>query len=439
MADNNATSFRVLNYAGMLFNKGNTRTPFSTMIGGRRKTTNHVEFVTGQEYTTGGGSQPSISEDASLTAPDADTITREQKTNVTQIFQESVKVSYGKMSNMGTLAGANVQGQSANPADEMAFQIAAKMNKIARDIEFTFMQGVYQKAANDQTANKSRGIMTAITSNVMNLDGKPLRVWDVAEAMKLIRDANGDISGLVLWLDAVSKFQLNADAEANGNTIVPAARNINGINVDTILTPLGEINMYLGEFLPAGSVGLFNMGVCAPVEQPTPGKGNFFLEELAKVGAGTKYQIFGQCGLDHGPEWFHSKITGIDTTFTKPQSGKHVYITTPVPTIDVDATLISATLDKSTVAATDGLKVAVASLSYDVKPGTDPSLTYVWQIRAKTGTTWTDLTSSYSGYNTSELTVKAADAEKHYRCKVVATGSANGTVYSDECTMAAAG
>ena len=37
MADQDqfATSFEVLNYSGMLFNKGNNRTPFSSMIGGR--------------------------------------------------------------------------------------------------------------------------------------------------------------------------------------------------------------------------------------------------------------------------------------------------------------------------------------------------------------------------------------------------------------------
>ena len=55
MADTFATSFGVLNYSGMLFNKGNTRTPLSSIIGSRAKTTNHVEFVTGQEYSSAGG------------------------------------------------------------------------------------------------------------------------------------------------------------------------------------------------------------------------------------------------------------------------------------------------------------------------------------------------------------------------------------------------
>ena len=164
MADNYAMSFSVPNYSGMLFNKGNTKTPFSTLIGGRRKYTNHVEFVTGQEFETAQGSQPDISESASLNAPEASAITREQKTNVTQIFQESVGVSYAKESNMGTLSGLNAAGQQANPVSEMDFQVAAKMAKIGQDVEYTFINGVYQKATSDIMANKSRGLLEAITA-----------------------------------------------------------------------------------------------------------------------------------------------------------------------------------------------------------------------------------------------------------------------------------
>ena len=82
MADTIATSFGVLNYSGMLFNKGNTRTPLSSLIGGKMKTTNSTEFVVGQNYETAGGTQPEISETASLTAPDASVVTRTQMTNV---------------------------------------------------------------------------------------------------------------------------------------------------------------------------------------------------------------------------------------------------------------------------------------------------------------------------------------------------------------------
>ena len=149
MADTFAMSGNTPNFSGMLFNKGNTKTPFSTMIGAHRKFTNHTEFVTGQEYETAEGSQPNISEAESLTAPDASVLKRDQKTNVTQIFQESVGISYGKMSNMGTLSGINVAGQQANPVSEEDFQIAAKMAKIGQDIEYTFLNGKYQKSTGD--------------------------------------------------------------------------------------------------------------------------------------------------------------------------------------------------------------------------------------------------------------------------------------------------
>ena len=327
MADTLATSFGVLNYSGMLFNKGNTRTPLSAIIGGRAKTTNHVEFVTGQEYTAGGdGSQPEISENASLTAPDASVVTREQKTNVTQIFQESVGISYAKQSNMGTLAGVNIANQQANPVNELDFQVAAKIQKINRDIEYTFINGVFNKATSDATVNKTRGLIPAIITNVTAMGNKPLGLWDIADMVKKIYGANAPTDGLCLWCDAITLFQINADAVQNGLTVIPAAREINGIALSSVVTPIGVVYLYLGECLPAGTALLLNLDVIAPVYQPVPGKGNFFLEQLAKVGAGEKYQLFGQIGLDHGPEWYHGKFTGISTKFEKPAYSRSVYV-----------------------------------------------------------------------------------------------------------------
>ena len=225
MADTYAMSGNTPNYSGMLFNKGNTKTPFSTMIGARRKSTNHTEFVTGQEFETAQGSQPDISESKSLTAPDSSIVTREQKTNVTQIFQESVA------------------GQQPNPPTEEDFQIAAKMAKIAQDIEYTFINGVYQKSTGDSVANRSRGLLNAITSNAIDADGKPLSFLLLCEALKLIDDSNGSLDGLILGLDATSRMQLNADAAANGLTIVNAGRVVNGIAIDTVLTPLGTVGI----------------------------------------------------------------------------------------------------------------------------------------------------------------------------------------------------
>lgn len=342
MADSIVMSFGVPNYSGMLFNKGNTRTPLSALIGGRQKLSNSVEFAVGQHYTSGHTvGQPEISETASLTAPDATKTTRTQMTNVCQIFQETVYVSDAKLSNMGTLSGLNVVNQQANPQNEVDFQVGVKMQDIANDIEYTFINGAYNKATSDTTVNKTRGLVTAATSNVIAMGSKPLGFWNVADMLKKIDESNAATEGLLLCVDATTRLQLNADALQNGGTIVPSERVVNGIALDRLETPLGVIYLRTFQYLPAGTALVLNVDVLSPVGMNVPGKGNFYLEELARTGAGTKYQIFGQMGLDHGPEWYHGKFTGIKQTFAIPTSEKHVYITNstsdPVNTKEVGA------------------------------------------------------------------------------------------------------
>lgn len=309
----------------MLYNKGNTRTPLLSSIGGRTKYTNSAEYVLSQTYTSEDGDIPNISETASLTAPEASYITRAQDTNVTQIFQDAVAISYAKMSNMGTLSGINIAGQQANPMNELDFQVARKMNKLSRAIEKTFIQGAYNKATKDTEVNKTRGINQAIVTNVIEAAGASLDIWMLNDLMIKMKENGADITGLVAWLDTVTINQLNGSAVENGLTVVPATRNENGINVRKIELPSGIITIANGEFIPAGTAFLLNLNEIAPVEQIVPGKGNFFLEPLAKTGAGEKYQIFGQIGLDYGAEHLHGKITGLSTTFTKP-AGKKVVV-----------------------------------------------------------------------------------------------------------------
>lgn len=431
------TSHNLLNYAGLLFAKGNSATPFSTLIGGKSRTVQTWKFPTSLIYEIGGGeSQPGITESGSLTAPDPTFATRSQNVNVCQIFQEALSISYAKMSSMDQLSGLNIAGQQANPQNELDFQVGVKMKKIQKDIEYTFVNGVYQDAEYDDVAYKTKGIINAITTNVQDEGGEALTYWAVAEMIESI-SANAPVDGLVLMANGTHIMQINADAKANSLTVIPASREVNGLAIDTLVTPFGSIGIMANSFVPAGTAIVFNPSVCSPVYMPVPGKGNFFLEALGKAGAAENYQIYGQVGLDFGADFYHGKITGLKTTFERPDNS--VRISGSVATVETDALLIGAILNKSTVDADDTATVAVSKLQYNITPATSASIAYLWQVRAKTGTTWTDLTASYTGYNTAELTVKAADAEKHYRCKVTATGSAEGTVYSDECTVNAAG
>lgn len=322
------TSHNLLNYSGMLFNKGNTATPFSTLIGGKSRTVNHWAFPVSLSYTTGGGTaQPEITESGSLTAPDAEFVTRTQETNVCQIFQRALSISYGKQSSMGQLSGLNYAGQEANPANELDFQVANTMRAIANDIEFTFLNGTYQDGTYDDVAYKTRGITAAITTNATALSNTPsLGYWIVAELVQKIGDSYAPTDNLVLMARPVNIMQLNADASSNGLTVIPAAREINGIKIDQLITPFGSVGILSNPRVAAGTALLVNPAVCAPVYMPVPAKGNFFLEPLAKTGAADNYQIYGQCGLDYGAEWYHGKVTGLSTTFTAPEYSKKVYV-----------------------------------------------------------------------------------------------------------------
>lgn len=320
-------SFNTLNYSGLLYNKADTSTPFLNLISGNVKYTNSVEFVCGQYYTSEEGVIPAISETASLTAPDATFVTRAQLSNVTQIFHESVAISYAKQSNMATLSGVNIANQTANPQDELDFQVARKMEKIKRSIEKTFIQGTYNKAAADNQINKTRGMLAAITTNVVAASGAALDLWLLNDAVAGIKSNGGDIDNLYAFVNTNNLLQVNGNAIEMGLPIGAAKDTEYGVQVRDVILPIGAtIKLVIGAFIPDGTALIFNPKYIGPVEQPVPEKGNFFLEELAKTGAGAKYQIFGQIGLDHGPEWYAAKITGLSTTFTAPVGQKVVTV-----------------------------------------------------------------------------------------------------------------
>ncbi|MBO5969029.1 MAG: DUF5309 family protein [Clostridia bacterium] len=318
MADAVATSFATPNYSGLLFAKGRTDTPFSTIIGAKRRTTNNVEFAVGVEYNVGEGEVPNYSENDTLNAPDATVVTRGQKTNVTQIFMDSFSVGDVKESNMGTLSGINVAGQQPNPKSELDFQAGVTMQRIAQSVEKTLILGTFNKAENDSQVNKTRGMVAAIETNVADIGGKALSIWDVADMLVEIRNQGGSTEGLVLWCDSVTKFQISAEAAANNYNVYNSHHNVHGINITRIETPMGDVDICLGRYLPVGTAMLLNFGVIAPVEQPHPRKGNFYLEKMGKTGFKDKYSILGQVGLDHGPEWMHGKFTNIKATYDRP-------------------------------------------------------------------------------------------------------------------------
>lgn len=308
------TSFSLPNYAGELFTASPKKTPFLSMIGGLSggKTSDSFEFVTGQEYSLPAAGQPEISENQSLTAPEASHVAREQKTNTCQIFHESIDLSYAKMSQSGKLEGLNLAGQSANPKTEEDFQIQQKLAKMATDVEYTFINGVYQRATSADVAPKSRG-MLELCKDVTSVDAQEVALSKaLLDAFYLELVKNGALwDSMTMFVGATLKQQVTNIYADQFNAQMNMGEKKAGMNVVTIETDFGLINIALDTFVPNGSILVTDIAHVAPVFCPVPGKGVLFVEELAKTGADNKKQLYGQIGLDHGMAFMHGALTNL--------------------------------------------------------------------------------------------------------------------------------
>lgn len=296
-------------YSGLLYTKSNLDTPFFNSICAPKYTTAQ-QFPVSQTYSLGSASQPAITETASQTAPTESFISRTQQTNVTQIFHEAIAVTYAKMANAGLMSGINAAGQTPNPLDERNWQIQQRMKKIANDIEYTFLNGVYQLNSNDTTAAKTRGIITACTTNVLDNSGvsRALTKTLLKSLLKSVFDNGGQVHRGILMMDSAQKVALTNLFDGQTGFIVPSSRNVGGANITTLVSDFGDVDIMVNRLMPSGTILFYNPEICAPVEQNTPGKGNFFYEELAKTGAAERGQIFGMIGLDYGAEWMHGVL-----------------------------------------------------------------------------------------------------------------------------------
>jgi len=308
-----ATVWNLPNYAGELLTADPEKTPLLTMMGGLTAggfQVDNFEFPLNSQYSHETAAQPAIDETTSLTAPTAISFVREQAKNVCQIFHEQVSISYARLSAQGRMSGINTAG-AVNPVPtEKDFQIATALKHIARDVEFTILQGAYQIATDAATANKVRGINAAavVASNTVAAGNVDLSKDLIDELLRTMEDNGADFENMVLTGALIQKQRIS-----NAYGYAPTDRNIGGVNIKQIETDVGNIGVTNTQFNASGYVTLIDIAKCAPVFQPVPEKGNFFYEPLSKSGASESGQIFGQWGLDYGASWFHGTITGLTT------------------------------------------------------------------------------------------------------------------------------
>ncbi len=309
-----ATQWNVPNYVGELYLIGANKTPFLNMIGGLTggaiATVQAFDFPVAQPWSLETAAQPAITETASLTASSyLKSYVRGQDVNTVQIFEKTISASYAKQSISGAIyvSGAgNVMLGPQPVGSEMDWQAAATLQQVAVDVEYTFLQGSYQKSTDASTAAKSRGMLEACTTNTVAA-GSAYLSKALCDQLFRTMAANGALfQNAVIFVNAFQKQKLS-----NIYGYAPEDRNVGGVNIKQIETDFGMLGIVWAPFMTVSVMLVAELSVCKPVFCPVPTKGVLFRDTLSKTGAADSEMIYGQIGLDHGPEEYHGTLTGL--------------------------------------------------------------------------------------------------------------------------------
>lgn len=316
------TLWNLPNLDGVLFTPSLVNTPFVNRIAQARIVQND-EFAMSSHYDHEAAAQPAITETASLTAPTALSMVRSNEKNVVQIFHQKVSLSYSKLSAKNRLQYAesgssgysysSADGQNA-AADELLFQQKAHMEKLRRDMEYTWLNGAYQIATSAGVANKTRGIITGSTVNTTDAASGKFTKKLLLGLLKKMHDngAQLDVGRFAMFLNSVQLEPVESEF-----VFAPMDRNIAGSALNTIITKFCNLEVVLNPFVPAGTILIADMSKVSQVFQPVPNKPTaeqmILWEQLSKTGAGEDWQLYLQAGLDYGSAYFHGTLTSLAT------------------------------------------------------------------------------------------------------------------------------
>lgn len=165
------TTFNLPNYVGELFMLTPENTPLLSSIGGLTggKAVNATKWAWQTTDQRDPSTQRTRLEGAD--APSAEERVRANVENVVEIHQEKVTVSYTKQAATAQLATPGsapfqINADQNNPiAREMDWQVERALKAIALDVNYTFINGSFQNPTDNTTPRKTRGLLSAITTN----------------------------------------------------------------------------------------------------------------------------------------------------------------------------------------------------------------------------------------------------------------------------------
>ena len=320
------TTYNLPNYVGELFGASPEDTPLLSAIGGLTG----GESIGATLFEWQGYDLRDAADNRQrlegADAPAGESRVRYKASNVTEIHQEAVSISYTKQgaTKQVTTSGAALVtlGSTSIPASELAWQLAQQFKQIARDIEKTFITGIFANPNNNLTPRKTRGLLAAIATNTVAGPASPTAVgldpagWDgvtedtIGDLMQAAWNNGGLQEGetRTIIVNAAGKRRLTK-AFIKERNYQESTRNVGGVNLQTIETDFGKCNIMLDRYMPANKLVAVSLEDLKPAFMEIPGKGHFFAEPLGKSGSADKVQIYGEIGLIYGNERKHAVLT----------------------------------------------------------------------------------------------------------------------------------
>lgn len=321
------TTFNLPNYVGELFALSREDTPFLSAIGGLtggESTTSTVFPWTTYDLRSSSANNVVVE---GANAPTAVARVRGTVNNVVEIHHSAVDISYTKLAAIGQFndvgsGHSEIEGVAGSNAvvNESAWQIRQELKAIAHDINESFINGSFVDPSTNGSARQTRGLLEAITTNATDANGAGIDDTGselVEELMQDIYDNGGirESETRTLLCNSTQKRKLTKHFITDGN-YREQSRNVGGVNVTTVETDFGMLNIMLEPAMPQDEIAVVSLEECAPVFLLIPEKGFLFVEPLAKIGASERSQIYGEVGLKYGVEKHHGKLTDLGTAFS---------------------------------------------------------------------------------------------------------------------------
>ena len=299
------------NFLGMLFNTNVNKTQFLSMIGGtdgaNALITSNPEFPISVRYALDNPTQPAITESAAVGAGSPTYFGLSQDSNVIQIFQEDVTVSRLRERASGRLSGINTAGMLPEQSDEEALQIMLHLEKMKRDMNYTALNGVYSNAGltNPAAALKTRGIINAITSNIV------VGALDSDNVDMIVRKTfdKGAFEMPTLFVNSGNKIALSKLFFTEKLTEVERNRMVAGVAVERLVTDFGrDVYIVVDNDVPADTILLADIAFVKPVFTRDKETGEVIVVKPLSQRGGASHEIYAEFGLDHGAEFMHAKL-----------------------------------------------------------------------------------------------------------------------------------